>query len=79
VVARHVDSEIGQAVHLVYLPNTDRTLEAAEVDRLCELIGQRFPAATIQPALAWWWLVWWRRMYLGWRRMGLLLTLFVDV
>src|SRR4029078_9911618 len=52
VVARHLDSEIGQAVHLVYLPNTEGRIEAAEVDRLCELIGKRFPAATIQPAEA---------------------------
>ena len=53
VVARHLDSEIGQAVHLVYLPNTEGSiLEAADVDRLCDLIGQRFPAATIQPAEA---------------------------
>jgi hypothetical protein len=51
VVARHVDSEIGQAVHLVYLLNTEgRCLETADVDRLCELIGQKFPAATVQPA-----------------------------
>jgi hypothetical protein len=53
VVARHLDSEIGQAVHLVYLLNTEgRALEAADIDRLCELIGQRFPAATVQPAEA---------------------------
>jgi HD domain-containing protein len=53
VVARHLDSEFGQAVHLVYLLNTEgRALEAADIDRLCELIGQRFPAATVQPAEA---------------------------
>ena len=53
VVARHLDSEIGQAVHLVYLLNTEgRALEGADVDRLCELTGQRFPAATVQPAEA---------------------------
>jgi hypothetical protein len=53
VVARHLDSKIGQPVHLVYLLNTeDRALKAADVDRLCELIGQRFPAATVQPAEA---------------------------
>ena len=53
VVARHLDSQIGQSVHLVYLLNTEgRTLEAADVDRLCELIEQRFPAATVQPAEA---------------------------
>jgi HD domain len=53
VVARHLDNEIGQAVHLVYLLNTeDRTLGATDIDRLCELIGERFPAATVQPAEA---------------------------
>ena len=53
VVARQLDSEIGQPVHLVYLLNTeDRALNAADVDHLCELIGQRFPAATVQPAEA---------------------------
>jgi uncharacterized protein (UPF0147 family) len=53
VVARHLDSEIGQPVHLVYLLNTeDRALKAADAYRLCELIGQRFPAATVQPAEA---------------------------
>jgi len=52
-VARQLDSEIGQPVHLVYLLNTeDRALGATDVDRLCELIGQRFPAATVQPAEA---------------------------
>ena len=44
VVARHLDSEIGQAVHLVYLPNTEgRNLEAADMDRLCQLIEQDSP------------------------------------
>jgi hypothetical protein len=53
VVARHLEREIGQAVHLVYLLNTEgRALEVADIDRLCELIGQRFPAATVQPAEA---------------------------
>jgi HD domain len=53
VVARQLGSQIGQPVHLVYLLNTEgRTLGAADVDRLCELIGQRFPAATVQPAEA---------------------------
>jgi hypothetical protein len=51
--ARQLDSGIGQPVHLVYLLNTeDRALKATDVDRLCELIGQRFPAATVQPAEA---------------------------
>jgi HD domain len=53
VVARQLDSEIGQPVHLVYLLNTEgRTFGKADVGRLCELIGQRFPAATVQPAEA---------------------------
>jgi hypothetical protein len=53
VMARQLASEIGQPVHLVYLLNTeDRALKAADVDRLCELIGHRFPAATVQPAEA---------------------------
>ena len=53
VVARDLDNQIGQAVHLIYLLNTEgRALEAADVDRLCEFIGQRFPAATVQPAEA---------------------------
>lgn len=53
VVARHLDGQIGQPVHLVYLLNTDGcVLGEADVDRLCELIGRRFPAATVQPAKA---------------------------
>jgi hypothetical protein len=53
VAARHLDSEIGQPVHLVYLLNTEgRALKDADVDHLCKLIGQRFPAATVQPAEA---------------------------
>ena len=53
VVTRHLESEIGQAVHLVYLLNTEgRALQVTDIDRLCELIGQRFPAATVQPAEA---------------------------
>jgi hypothetical protein len=53
VVARDLDSQIGQAVHLIYLLNTEgRALEGADIDQLCELIGQRFPAATVQPAEA---------------------------
>ncbi len=53
VVARHLDGEIGQAVHLVYLLNTEgRPLGAIDIDRLCELIGEKFPAATVQQAEA---------------------------
>ena len=53
VVARNLDGQIGQPVHLVYLLNTEGcVLGEADVDRLCELIGQRFPAATVQRATA---------------------------
>ena len=53
VAERHLESAIGQAVHLIYLPNTENcTLGATDVDRLCELIGRSFPAATVQPAEA---------------------------
>jgi hypothetical protein len=41
LAARHLENEIGQAVHLIYLPNTeDRTLGEMDVDRLCEIIGK---------------------------------------
>ena len=50
-VARHLDSVIGQAVHLVYLPNTQgRAITDADVDRLCETISRNFPSATVQHA-----------------------------
>ena len=50
---RHLENAIGQAVHLIYLPNTENcTFGASDVDRLCELIGRSFPAATVQPAEA---------------------------
>jgi HD domain-containing protein len=53
VASRHLDSEIGQPVHLVYLLNTeDRAFGPADVDHLCDLLAQRFPAATVQPAEA---------------------------
>ena len=53
VAARHLENAIGQAVHLIYLPNTEnRTLGEKEVDRLCEMIGRSFPSATVQPAEA---------------------------
>jgi hypothetical protein len=53
VVMRHLENEIGQAVHLVYLPNTeDRVLNDSDIDRLCELIGRSFPSGTVQPAEA---------------------------
>ena len=50
-LARHLDSVIGQAVHLVYLPNTKgRAITDADVDRLCETISRNFPSATVQYA-----------------------------
>ncbi|CAN3992451.1 hypothetical protein [Methylocystis bryophila] len=52
-MARHLDSVIGQAVHLVYLPNTKgRAITDADVDRLCETISRNFPSATVQHAEA---------------------------
>ncbi|MFC0220732.1 HD domain-containing protein [Pseudochelatococcus lubricantis] len=51
VIARHLDSVIGQAVHLVYLPNTSkRAITDADMDRLCETISRSFPSATVQHA-----------------------------
>src|SRR5262249_1665644 len=53
VAARHLENAIGQAVHLIYLPNTENcTLGEMEVDRLCEMIGRSFPSATVQSAEA---------------------------
>jgi hypothetical protein len=53
MAARHLESAIGQAVHLVYLLNTENAaLGESDVDRLCELIGRSFPSATVQPAEA---------------------------
>ena len=53
VAARHLENAIGQPVHLIYLPNTEnRTLGESDIDRLCELIGRSFPAATVQRAEA---------------------------
>jgi hypothetical protein len=53
VRVRHLEGRIGQAVHLVYLPNTEgRALGDADVDKLCDLIARGFPSATVQPAEA---------------------------
>jgi hypothetical protein len=53
MAARHLENAIGQAVHLVYLLNTENAaLGESDVDRLCELIGRCFPSATVQPAEA---------------------------
>ncbi|MGI6247108.1 MAG: HD domain-containing protein [Pseudochelatococcus sp.] len=51
VIARHLDSVIGQAVHLVYVPNTaKRAITDADMDLLCETISRNFPSATVQHA-----------------------------
>jgi hypothetical protein len=53
VAQRHLESQVGQSVHIVYLPNTGcRALGEADVDKLCEVISRIFPSATIQPAEA---------------------------
>jgi len=46
---RHLESAIGQAVHLVHLPNTACVaIEDTHVDRLCQVIAQTFPSAIVQ-------------------------------
>lgn len=53
VTARHLESVIGQAVYLIYLPNTECTgFTTKDVDKLCEMIARTFPSATIQHAEA---------------------------
>ena len=53
VAVRHLENAIGQAVHLVYLLNTEScAFGSTEVDQLCELIGRSFPSATVQPSEA---------------------------
>jgi len=50
---RNLETSIGQAVHLVYLPNTAaRPLADDDMDRLCELLSRSFPSATVQEAQA---------------------------
>lgn len=52
-VRRHLENEIGQAVHLVYLANTrKRELGEAAIDKLCKVCSQRFPSVTVQEAQA---------------------------
>lgn len=52
VAAVHeLETAIGQAVHLVYLPNTGcRDLTRADVEKLAGLAQQRFPSCTIEQA-----------------------------
>jgi hypothetical protein len=46
-----LEAAIGQAVYLVYVPNTKcRTLGEADIDLLCEMIARTFPSATVQTA-----------------------------
>jgi hypothetical protein len=48
---RELEVAIGQAVYLVYLPNTRcRLLGEDDIDLLCQMIGQTFPSATVQTA-----------------------------
>jgi hypothetical protein len=70
VAARNLENAIGQAVHLIYLPNTEnQSFAVLEVDRLCELIGRSFPSATVQPAEA---------LYEGKRRSILMVRIRTD-
>ena len=70
MAARHLENAIGQAVHLIYLPNTEnQSFGVLEVDRLCELIGRSFPSATVQPAEA---------LYEGKRRSLLMVRIRTD-
>ncbi len=51
VAVRHLESAIGQPVHLVYLANTeDQTLDESIVDKFADIIASAFPSATIQHA-----------------------------
>lgn len=48
---RALDAAIGQAVHLVYVPNSKRRpLGDGDVDLLCQMIARTFPSATVQTA-----------------------------
>lgn len=51
MIARHLDSVIGQAVHLIYVPNTEeRDITDADMELLCQTISRSFPSATVQHA-----------------------------
>jgi HD domain len=70
VAVRQLENAIGQAVHLIYLPNTEnRNFGVLEVDRLCELIARTFPSASVQPAEA---------LYEGTRRSILMVRIRTD-
>lgn len=51
LAARHLESAVGQNVHILYLPNTEhRPLGDGDIDKLCSSIARTFPSATVQPA-----------------------------
>jgi hypothetical protein len=48
---RELDAAIGQAVHLVYVPNMRcRPLGEGDIDLFCQTIARMFPSATVQMA-----------------------------
>ncbi len=50
---RHLESAVGQAVHLLYLANTeDRALGPDDIAKLADTIARTFPSATVQEAQA---------------------------
>lgn len=50
---RHLEAAIGQAVHLIYLPNTRvRDLTETDLERFCDQLARVFPSATVQEAQA---------------------------
>ena len=50
---RHLESGIGQPVHLVYLANTaQRPITGGDIARLATIAGETFPSVTVQEAQA---------------------------
>lgn len=50
-VSRALETTIGQAVHLVYVPNSKcAPISESDVDLLCQTIARSFPSATVQTA-----------------------------
>lgn len=53
VAVRHLESAVGQQVHLIYLPNTGcRQLTEADLDTFALSLARTFPSVTIQEAQA---------------------------
>lgn len=51
--ARHLEATVGQAVHLVYLANTEcRSFGDEDIAKLCDTIARSFPSGTVQEAQA---------------------------